>query len=48
MLSAEDDDIGENAKLTFTISSTGGDSDYFYLDSIYVSNAGVVKINQVW
>lgn len=41
-----DNDIGDNAKLTFEV--TGGrDAAHFYMDSIYVSKTGAIKIQQV-
>ncbi len=43
---ATDGDIGYNALLTYEVMS-GGDSSYFYMDSILAAGTGVVKINQV-
>lgn len=45
ILTATDEDIGENAQHTYTVSGT--DAAHFYMDSIFVAQAGVVKINQV-
>ena len=43
---ATDLDIGDNAKLVFSV--TGGDgADYFYFDSIYVAKAGALKMKEV-
>ena len=44
-LEATDDDVGENARLTYTIS--GADSQFFYTDSITAAGAGVIRIKQV-
>ena len=44
-LEANDNDIGENARLTYTIS--GADSEFFYVDSISSTGAGVIRIKQV-
>ncbi|CAH1779064.1 unnamed protein product [Owenia fusiformis] len=41
-VSATDNDIGENAKLTFSIVSP--DSPYFYFDNIHTTQTGIVKI----
>ena len=43
-LTATDDDVGENAELTYSVQS-GADSAYFYMDS--VANVGVLKVQQV-
>ena len=45
-LTAEDADIEDNAKLTYTITS-GNPDNHFYMDSIFVAGTGVVKINIV-
>ena len=46
MLSASDADIGENAEHTYAV--TGGpDMGYFYADSIFMAQAGVIRIGQV-
>ena len=45
-LTARDEDIGDNAKLTYTIMQ-GDDDDKFYMDSIYAAGSGVLKINKV-
>jgi len=42
---ATDDDIGDNAKLQYTVSGT--DAEFFYIDSIYATGAGVIKIAKV-
>jgi len=44
-LEATDDDVGENARLTYTIS--GADPQFFYADSITAAGAGVIRIKQV-
>ena len=44
-LEAIDDDIGDNARLTYTIS--GVDSQFFYADSIFAAATGVIRIKQV-
>lgn len=38
-----DEDIGDNAKLTFEIAG-GRSQEYFYMDSIYASKTGAIKI----
>ena len=45
-LTAEDEDIGDNAKLDYTI-TVGDPNNNFYMDSIYVAGTGVVKIENV-
>ena len=42
-VSAEDKDIGENAKRTYRASATN----QFYMDSIYSTGAGTVKVGVV-
>lgn len=44
---AEDLDIGENARLEYTI-TTSGDGDHFFMDSVFSTRTGVVKIHEVW
>jgi hypothetical protein len=41
-----DEDIGDNAKLTFEIAG-GRSQEYFYMDSIYASKTGAIKILKV-
>lgn len=43
---ALDNDTGDNAKLTFEV-TPGQDSNYFYMDSIFVGKTGAIKINEV-
>ena len=43
---AEDEDIGVNAQLTYSI-LPGLDGNYFYMDSIFPAGTGVVKIQEV-
>ncbi|ELU14775.1 hypothetical protein CAPTEDRAFT_226653 [Capitella teleta] len=43
---AEDLDIGVNALLDYSI-TTPGDGDYFFMDSIFSTRAGVVKIHEM-
>ena len=45
VVTATDADIGKNAELTYTIKS--GDGDHFYMDSIFVTGTGVVRIKKV-
>ena len=45
-LTAVDEDILDNGKLTYLITS-GDDNNKFYMDSIFVAGTGVVKINEV-
>ena len=45
VVTAVDKDIGKNAELTYTI-LTGG-RDHFYMDSIFVTGTGVVRIKKV-
>ena len=45
-ISAVDEDIGANAKLTYEIIG-GGDGQYFYMDSILATGDGVLRINEV-
>ena len=45
VISATDADIGKNAELTYRIVS--GDRDQFYMDSIFVTGSGVVRIKKV-
>ncbi len=42
---AYDEDIGENAKLEFSLQ--GNTDDKFYIDSIYAAQTGVIKILEV-
>ena len=44
-VSAIDKDIGENAKLRYSLSEA--DRSQFYIESIFVTNTGVVKIYKV-
>ncbi len=45
-LLAQDADIGENARLTYTV-QPAQDGAYFYADSLYVSRTGIIRVNQV-
>ena len=45
-VTATDADIGNNARLTFTLDGSA-DSDHFYFDSIFVAKAGALKMLQV-
>ena len=45
-VTATDDDIGENARLVFTLDSVA-DADYFYFDSIFNTMSGALKIQTV-
>lgn len=42
-VTATDDDIGENARLVFTLDSSS-DASYFYFDSIFNTMSGALKI----
>ena len=45
VVTAEDKDIGKNAELTYTI--IAGSHDHFYMDSIFVTGTGVIRIKKV-
>ena len=46
-VTATDDDIGENARLVFSLDGGDANSDYFYFDSIFNTMTGALKIKQV-
>ena len=45
VVTALDEDIGKNAELTYTIMPGSGDN--FYMDSIFVTGTGVIRIKKV-